>query len=117
MIAKSNQLESSISPSMRGGEGAVLVEKWFKPEAFGAKVRMCNRLTLQPGSSIGLHRHEGEDEIYLILSGAGTVLDEKGVAQSVSEGDAILTGKGESHALRNDGHEPLTLAAIIILYA
>lgn len=116
MIAKSDHLEGALRPAMRGGDGAVLVETWFKPEDFGAKVRMCNRLTLNPGCSIGLHQHEGEDEIYLILSGAGTVLDEQGLAHSVNAGDAVLTGKGASHAIRNDGTEPLVLAAIIILY-
>jgi mannose-6-phosphate isomerase-like protein (cupin superfamily) len=31
-------------------------------------------------------------------------------------GDAILTGNGESHALANDGDEPLELIAMIMCY-
>ncbi|MFZ4394129.1 MAG: hypothetical protein ACOYOU_00725 [Kiritimatiellia bacterium] len=34
----------------------------------------------------------------------------------VSAGEAILTGKGASHAIRNDGAEPLELMAWIVKY-
>jgi mannose-6-phosphate isomerase-like protein (cupin superfamily) len=101
--------------NMRGGAGAVKLEHWFKPENFGAKIRLCTRMTLEPGASIGQHTHEAEDEIYLVLSGAGQIL-ENGEWVPIRTGDAILTGKGGTHGVENTGSEPLVIAAVIIQY-
>lgn len=115
MITRSHEVTAENRMNMRGGKGCVKIEQWFKPEAFGAKVRLCSRMTLEPGASIGNHVHETEDEIYLVLSGTGQIL-ENGVWTAIQAGDAILTGKGGSHSVENNGTEPLVIAAVIILY-
>jgi mannose-6-phosphate isomerase-like protein (cupin superfamily) len=115
MITRNTDIVPEIRANMRGGAGSVKLEPWFKPEAFGAKVRLCTRMTLAPGASIGPHAHETEDEIYLILSGRGRIL-ENGEWAPIQTGDAILTGQGGSHAVENTGDEPLVIAAVIILY-
>ena len=58
---------------------------------------------------------EGEDEIYLVLSGSG-LIQEGGKWVPIRTGDAILTGKGGTHGVENNGTEPLVIAAVIILY-
>lgn len=115
MITRTGEMETENRMNMRGGNGCVKIEHWFKPEAFGAKIRLCARMTLEPGASIGNHTHETEDEIYLVLSGSGRIL-ENGVWTPVQTGDAILTGKGGSHSVENNGAETLVIAAVIILY-
>lgn len=115
MITRNDGTAVENRANMRGGSGSVKIEHWFKPEAFGAKIRLCARMTLEPGSSIGNHAHETEDEIYLVLSGSGRIL-ENGAWTAIRAGDAILTGKGGSHSVENDGSEPLVIAAVIILY-
>ena len=115
MITRNDEMPADNRVNMRGGNGTVKLEHWFKPEAFGAKVRLCTRMTLEPGASIGNHTHETEDEIYLVLSGAGRIL-ENGVWTPIRTGDAILTGKGGTHGVENDSTEPLVIAAVIILY-
>ena len=115
MIRKPVEMAMERRDQMRGGQGEVTVQHYFKPEEFGARMRLCARLTLPPGASIGEHEHLREDEIYLVLSGAG-MLQEDGVRTRIQAGDAVLTGKGGKHALMNDGAEPLVIAAIIVLY-
>ena len=115
MITRSNEMAADNRVHMRGGQGTVKLEHWFKPEAFGAKVRLCTRMTLEPGTSIGTHTHEAEDEIYLVLAGSGRIL-ENGEWTPIRTGDAILTGKGGTHGVENNGTEPLVIAAVIILY-
>ena len=56
---------------MRGGEGTVTVVHYFEKEEFGAKNRLCARLIIPPGAGIGEHKHEGEDEVYLVIKGTG----------------------------------------------
>lgn len=116
MITRNGEREVERRGNMRGGTGTVQIEHWFRPEAFGAKARLCARLEIPPGGSIGTHRHEAEDEIYLVLSGQGLIL-ENGRRIPVAAGDAVLTGKGGEHGVENPGDEPLILAAIILLYA
>ncbi len=116
MITRDGEMRAELRENMRGGKGTVKVENWFAPEAFGAKVRLCARLTVPPGGSIGTHSHEAEDEIYIVLSGQGFIIEDNS-RTPVSTGDAILTGKGGSHGVENTGTEPLVIAAIIMLYA
>lgn len=116
MIRKPSQMETEVRTSMRGGDGRVTVQHFFKPQEFGAKSRLCARLTLPPGASIGTHRHENEDEVYIVLKGTG-VLDDGTTRTFVSTGDAILTCHGESHAISNSGNTNLELIAVIMSYA
>jgi len=67
---------------------------------FGAKI------TINPGSSIGVHEHVGEEEIFYIISGKGLVND-NGTITEVGPGDAVLTGNGASHSVEAVGDEPL----------
>ncbi len=100
---------------MRGGTGEVTIRNYFKPEEIKARTRLCAEMTLPPGASIGLHDHVEEDEIYLIQKGTGIMTD-GGKEVTVEAGDAILTGQGASHSIRNSGTEDLVVTAIIIKY-
>ncbi len=80
-----------------------------------ANARLCARLVIPPGAGIGSHPHEKEDEVYIITRGTG-ILDDGSTETRVDAGDAVLTGKGESHAIRNDGSEDLEFIAVIMCY-
>ncbi len=116
MIRKASEMETEVRPAMRGGTGSVTLRHYFKKEEITAKSRLCARLTLPPGASIGVHEHSGEDEVYIITRGTG-LLDDGHSRTVVNEGDAILTGKGESHAIANTGTTDLEIIAVILCYA
>lgn len=59
-------------------------------------------LTLYPGSSIGTHPHEGDEEIYFVISGQG-VMTVDGEEQAIGPGSAVLTRSGSTHGLCNSG--------------
>ena len=115
MIRTKESMETEVRPGMRGGAGAVTVQHCFKPEEMTARIRLCARLTLPPGASIGTHQHDQEDEVYVILGGEG-LLDDGHTRTPVRFGDAVLTGKGDRHALFNTGNGPLEVLAMILLY-
>lgn len=116
MIRKASEMAVEVRARMRGGDGAVTVKHYFKPEEMTAKSRLCAHLTVPPGASIGLHAHEREDEVYIVLQGSG-IVEEGAEPRRVSAGDAVLTGNGASHAIRNDGIVPLEMVAVIMSYA
>lgn len=115
MIRKASDMKSEVREKMRGGEGAVTIRHYFTKEEFGAKMRLCANLTLPPGAGIGTHQHEGEDEVYIVTRGSG-LLDDGHIKTRVSVGDSILTGKGASHAVINDGKDDLEMIAVIMCY-
>lgn len=101
--------------NMRGGQGTVLITHCFGKEEFAAKSRLCARMLVPPGASIGEHRHEGEDEVYVVLRGQG-ILDDGKNKTRITAGDAVLTGRGESHSVQNDGTDELEIVAVIMCY-
>ena len=115
MIKKKNDREIEKRSAMRGGTGEVTVRHYLKPEEIKARTRLCAELTLPPDASIGAHDHVDEDEIYLIQKGRGLMTD-GGKEFPVAAGDAILTGQGASHSIKNTGPEDLVVTAIIIKY-
>ena len=115
MIRKTSDVKVEVRDKMRGGAGTVTIHHYFEKSDFTANVRLCARLVLPPGAGIGPHTHTGEDEVYLVLKGSGT-LDDGTTRSRVSAGDSILTGNGQTHAIHNDGQEPLELIAVIACY-
>jgi len=115
MIKKKGSQEIEIRENMRGGAGKVTVRHYLKPEEIKARARLCAELVLPPGASIGNHDHVNEDEIYIIQKGRGLMTD-GGKEFSVEAGDAILTGQGASHSVKNTGAEDLVITAVIVQY-
>ena len=115
MIKKKNAQEVEKRENMRGGTGEVTVRHYLKPDEIKARTRLCAELILSPGASIGAHDHVEEDEIYIIQKGQGLMTD-GGKEFPVAAGDAILTGQGASHSIKNTGTEDLVVTAIIIKY-
>ena len=75
-------------------------------EKRGAGFKFIHDNVLEPGASIGEHGHDGDEEIYVILTGRGTMKID-GVEQEVGPGDVCLTRSGHRHDLTNRGDTPM----------
>ncbi|OGX14500.1 MAG: hypothetical protein A2351_04510 [Omnitrophica bacterium RIFOXYB12_FULL_50_7] len=115
MLKKKIDQEIEKREAMRGGTGEITVRHYLKPDEIKARTRLCAELILPPGASIGPHDHVDEDEIYIIQQGQGLMTD-GGKEFQVATGDAILTGQGASHSIKNTGAENLIVTAVIIKY-
>ena len=67
---------------------------------------------LEPGSSIGLHTHEGSSETIYILSGTGKVLYD-GEYEPLSAGSCHYCPQGHAHSLMNDSEGDLIFLAVV----
>ena len=66
---------------------------------------------LPPGSSIGLHEHGDDEELYFILEGEGMMtVDEE--CRRVRKGDLILNRPGGTHGLKNDSDQALSILVV-----
>ncbi len=96
-----------------GGEGRVLQDLIVGEDVLKEKCRLFGDMILEPGSSIAPHKHEGESEVYYIISGQGFIND-NGVEVAVRAGDAYTCKSGDSHGLRNTGSDDLRFIALVI---
>lgn len=96
--------------NMRGGRGRARL--FASPLPDGGPIRLASRIELEPGASIGLHRHDTDEEVYAIVSGRGIYSYDGGECEARA-GDIFTTKKGMSHALKNIGSEPLIFFAVV----
>jgi quercetin dioxygenase-like cupin family protein len=113
MIKNSAELQVRTRENVRGGAGVITFHDFLlAEESFGAG-KLFSRTVLPAGSSIGEHRHEGEFEVYYVLTGVVEVLDQ-GTWRAMRRGDMHLCANGESHALRNAGNEDAEVLMLIL---
>ncbi len=115
MVRRESEMVSEIRNKMRDGKGDVKITHIYKKDELKGNSRLCAKLSLEPGASVGTHIHESEEEVYYILKGKGTVIDDC-VPVEVNVGDAILTRDGAAHSIENTGDETLEFMAVINLY-
>jgi mannose-6-phosphate isomerase-like protein (cupin superfamily) len=114
MVIHRNEMKRETKEKMRDGEGTTSLTYLVDCEK-EKNIRMLAEMTLPPGASIGPHKHDAETEYYVILSGSGVVND-NGADVPVKAGDAIITGNGAAHSIKNTGAEPLVFHAIVVTY-
>ena len=78
------------------------------------KIRMYGFIELLPGEEVPYHIHEGESEMYYILSGSG-VYNDNGEEIEIIPGSITMTPSGSGHGLKNTGEENLNFMALILL--
>ena len=70
-------------------------------------------LILPPGASIGMHKHENNEDAYIVVSGSGVFVGADNKEIPVKGGDVTIARKGESHGMKNTGSEPLVILDVI----
>jgi len=113
MIKTAGQQTVRVAENLRGGEGAVTFHEFLSAqEAFGAG-RLFSRSVLPSGASIGTHSHDGEFEVYYVLSGVADVTDD-GKPCRLRAGDMHVCQSGHTHSLKNNEEEDLDIVMLIL---
>jgi quercetin dioxygenase-like cupin family protein len=92
--------------NLKGGAGKAL-STTFSDE----RVRIAYNI-LEPGGSIGYHKHEGSCEIVYVLSGVATFRTDSGV-EHVRVGQVHYCPEGASHSCANDEEDDLVIFCVI----
>ena len=115
MLRTSKDMQIEMREKMRDGEGIVQIKHLFKDGDLQGKTRLVAEVTIPSGGSIGYHRHDQEEEIFYCISGRGLVTDHD-QDREFNTGDALVTGGGRGHSVKNVGTGPLVLMAVILTY-
>lgn len=70
-----------------------------------------NQIVLEPGQQMRIHRHEQQEEVYLVLSGRLTV-EIEGEEHDFGRDELVRVGPSVRRRLRNRGPERLSLLAL-----
>ncbi|MEN6545319.1 MAG: cupin domain-containing protein [Armatimonadia bacterium] len=85
-----------------------LIREIIRPERQGSRHLSLAEATIAPGQSTIRHRHHQSEEIYYVLSGAGTI-EVAARLQRVQAGDAVLIPPGAEHRATCMGETPLRI--------
>ncbi|HEY5561508.1 MAG TPA: cupin domain-containing protein [Clostridiaceae bacterium] len=95
-------------PNCHGGEGVLKHISLYEDKDLLSKLRFINYTILPAGTSIGLHGHGNDEEIYIILEGQG-IMEVDGEEKAVSPGDVILNKPYGEHGLKNNSNSDLKI--------
>lgn len=95
------------------GNGEIYITHLLTPAEMVGQCGMFAKVTIPPGSSMGVHQHTGNSETYHILSGTAQYTD-NGKIYTVKAGDTTFCADGDTHAIENIGNENLIFIALII---
>ena len=113
MIKRAKDLPFEVVAKRFGGKGEIAITRLLETDQFQGKGRLFAHNKIKPNSSIGLHQHTGDFEVFYILKGEG-IADDNGSKSPVKAGDVVLTGNGESHSLENTGSADLEYIALVL---
>ena len=106
MIIKFKEIEEKHVDGFKGGNGPFLTRL-----ADDGKVKIMRNI-LPPGSSIGLHTHEGNCEVMYIISGTITFTYD-GKTETASAGEVHYCPDGHTHRAENRTDEDAEFFAIV----
>lgn len=112
MIRSTDEFRVQKVEGLMGGKGHVTLIHYFEPDDFQGVGRLFAKVLIEPGNSLGAHKHEGEQEAYLIIKGRA-LYNDNGKEVEIGPGDLTICKDGESHGIEAIGDETLEYAALI----
>lgn len=113
MKLANKDMRKSEDKNLRGGKGTIRMTHFLEKDASFGSGRVFAHATLEPGSSIGLHTHEGEFEIYQMLKGTAHITD-NGEEYDISAGDGMLCKNGDNHSIENRTNEDVEVLFLVL---
>ena len=108
------KVEPEYVEAMAGGPGKVYKRSIIRgPEDLHGSGRLFAHMLLEKDCGVGEHTHDGDYELYYLLSGEAEYTD-NGKTVTLHPGDITYTGSGESHGIVNRKDTPCEFIAIIL---
>ena len=113
MIKRNSEIEGNVYSNLKGGIGDVTMYHFMTEKEANGAGRLFAKITIEPGNSIGYHKHEGDVEAYYILKGKA-LLSDNGNEVILEPGDCNFCPDGQSHSIKNVGDDTLEYIAIVL---
>jgi mannose-6-phosphate isomerase-like protein (cupin superfamily) len=114
LIKHHDEMRREPLPECHGGEGAL---DWTtvldSADVAGRQLNFIHDDIIPPGASIGVHRHEDDEEYYYIVEGEG-VMTLDGERYEVGPGDITAVYPGGEHGLENTSDAPMRILVVSV---
>lgn len=114
-ISLARTAKTVVQEKCHEGEGSIIFREVFVDSDFKSSIKFLHETSVQPNSTIGYHKHIGNEEVYYIVEGEG-LMSVDGQEKVVGPGDAIITYSGSMHGLKNIGKEKLKIIVFEAIY-
>lgn len=98
---------------MFNGKGNVDIYDIADSSIMGEKNRCFLKIVLSQDTSLGLHKHKGESEIYYVLQGRGKYYDNS-EEYELYAGESVICRDGDIHGILNTEKEDMVLIALVV---
>jgi len=113
MTKWSNLPAPEIDCAVTDGEGTYYRKRILDLDEMGKYVRNFSEIRLTPGSYMGFHPHDGEEETYYMLAGTAEYND-NGEIYQIGPGDVTKCYSGQKHGIKNIGDDDVVFIALIV---
>ena len=115
MIRKNVMAATMEMVTAHHGAGKIAFVRPFEDSDYETDVSFVDYVEMPPGTSIGVHTHDDNEETYFIVEGTGmmTTNDKR---FRVTTGDLILNKRGWTHGLENDSGQPLKVLVFEVAF-
>lgn len=107
-ISLAKQAKRITQKKCHNGKGTILFREVFAKNDFNSAIQFLHETSVMPNSTIGYHKHSGNEEVYFIIEGVG-LMEVDGEKKVVCPGDAVITYSGSRHGLKNIGDKDLKI--------
>ena len=84
----------------------------LSPHNSGSTRLTITRVTVEPGATQPRHAHQTSEQVWVAVSGTGTLLLDGGAARPLVAGQVVRFADGDVHGLENTGLEPFIYLSI-----
>ena len=114
-VWKKQDLPETVREKVRGGVGKMQVRTALAPKEAAEKhaIKEISFRVLEEGNSVGMHKHDSDEDVYLIVSGEATFTDDDGSVHILHKGDMTICRDGKSHAISNNSKEPMEYFVVL----
>ena len=106
MLLDFNSMQEITCPGMNDGTGTMSSRMYVDAEN---RMVYCR---IHPGSSIGVHTHNGSADINYVISGHGRAIC-GGEEEMLIPGRCHYCRNGQAHSIINDGDEDLIIFTVV----
>ena len=108
-LKKASETKQVPLPECHGGQGAVdWTDVLSGSPVESRRLNFFHDNILKPGVTIGVHRHDNDEEYYYIISGHG-VMTLDGEEHEVGPGDIAAVFPGGTHGLMNNSKDDMRI--------
>ena len=110
-FVKTHEIDAQTVDRNHGGQGVIQFRRLLTGKDFAGPIEFVDFTVIPPGSTIGIHRHDGNEEIYLIAAGRPRVAVD-GEETRLKRGSIAVVHSGQTHQLLNDTSDDVEIFVV-----